>query len=112
MKKTIIPFTLALVAASALGQGTINFSNSSTALTSPPDRLVRFDASAASKDSAFVAGSAVFTNANAPGLRAQLYFGASTASEGSLTADTAAGATFRASTSTGVGTWLGAQRTL
>ena len=64
------------------GQGSVIFDNSVTWLSSPPDRLVRFT-NATSLDAAFSDGTPVFTNANNFGLRAQLYYGASTAAEGS-----------------------------
>ena len=96
----------ALIAFNSFGQGTVNFSNSSLDIVSPPDRLVRYDASAASINPAYTAGSRVFSNGTA-GLRAQLYFGASTANESSLVAVSAAPTTFRGSTSANVGTWIG-----
>jgi len=111
MKKSLLILTTVGAMASAFGQGTVNFSNLSTALTSPPDRLVRYDATAASLNSAFVAGAPVFSN-SVPGLRAQLYVGDSTTAEGSLIPTTAAPATFRGSTSASVGAWFNAVRTI
>jgi len=88
----------------AFAQGTVNFSNLSTALSSPPDRLVRFG------DVGFGNPGAVGTPASTngiPTLAAQLYYGASTATAGSLIAVSTAPGGLRASTSASVGTWFG-----
>ena len=96
---------------SGFAQGTVRFSNDTSDLPSPPDRFVRYDATAASLNPAYTAGSRIFSNGT-PGLRAQLYYGASTASESSLVAVSTAPSTFKSSTSANVGTWFSGGRTL
>src|SRR5215813_11513239 len=106
MKKSILTTLLSASTFAAFAQGTVNFSNLSTALSSPPDRLIRFG------DTGGVpgippAGTPASTNLF-PGLVAQLYFGASTANERSLAAVSTAPGTLRNSTSASVGTWFSA----
>lgn len=111
MKKVILTTLMSVAAVAAFAQGTVTFKNDSSVLASPPDRLVRFDATAASVNAAYTAGTPVYSNAN-PNIVAQLFYGASTAPEGSLVAVTTAPTTFRTSTSTSVGVWFGGTRTL
>ena len=96
---------------SGFAQGTVRFSNDSSDLASPPDRFVRYDSTATFVNPAYTAGSRVFSNGT-PGLRAQLYYGASTANESSLVAVTTAPTTFKNSTSASVGSWFSGGRTL
>jgi len=97
----------------AFAQGTVNFSNSSDDLSSPPDRLIRWDSYPYSpgQPTPFPVGSPVASN-GISGLRAQLYYGSSTASESSLVPVSVAPAMFRSSTSPNAGTWFGGTRTL
>ena len=93
-------------------QGVVNFANATTALPSPPDRLVRFQGAG----SAGVPDGTPFSTNASPtfdlsGYRAQLFYGA-TPNPGSMVAVTAAPASFRASTSANVGAWFGGLRTL
>ena len=99
-----------------LAQGTVNFSNATSAYgTNMPDYRVRFNPQAAVIDPA-LPGLLVSSNAanrDFTGLRAQLFYGASTQNNpGSFTAVTDAPATWRASTSANAGSWLGGFRTL
>jgi len=71
-------------------------------LSSPPDRLVRF-ASASTPGNPFGTNQAPAVGLQ---LRAQLYYGASTADEGSLVAVSTAPATLRPSTTSFPGTWF------
>jgi hypothetical protein len=106
MKKIIASGLLSLaVVISTHAQGTVTFANDSTSLSSPPDRLVRFNSTASTVNPLYVAGAPVFSNANT-GLRAILYYGSSTAAEGSLVAVTTAPSTFKNSASPNVGTWF------
>ena len=98
-------------AVSSFAQGTVRFSNDSTDLPSPPDRFVRYGDAASFFNPAYTYGSRVFSNGT-PGLRAQLYYGASTASQSSLVAVTASPVTFKSSTSANVGTWFSGGRNL
>jgi hypothetical protein len=93
MKKLLITSIMSLTAAVAFGQGTVFFANDSATLTSPPDRLIRFEGS----------------NLPATGtnLQVQLYYGATTASAGSLQPLSSAAARLRASTTTIPGVWSG-----
>ena len=103
MKKLIVAALLCGATISSFGQGTVNFSNLSTALSSPPERLIRFG------NAAFpwpAPGTPASTNLS-PGLVAQLFYGASTASASSLVAVSSAPGGLRASTSASVGTWFG-----
>lgn len=111
MKNLLAILFLLGAAVSAFAQGTVRFSNDSSDMASPPDRFVRYDATAANVNPAYTAGSRVFSNGT-PGLRAQLYFGASTANESSLVAVTVAPTTFKGSTSASVGSWFAGGRTL
>lgn len=111
MKKILLSAALVpFIAATCFAQGTVKFSNDSSDTASPPDRFVRYDATAASLNAAFVDGARVFSNA--AGLRVQLYFGSSTADASSLVAVSTAPSTFKQSTSGNVGTWFGGTRTL
>jgi len=93
-------------------QGIVSFNNTSAVLTSPPDRLVRFDplTIGTGAPNPFGTNNAPVVGAN---FVAQLYYGASTADEGSLTAVSVSPATFRPSTTANPGTWIvGQQRVL
>jgi hypothetical protein len=105
MKKLIVAALLCGSAVSSFGQGTVNFSNLSTALSSPPDRLIRFGVPG-SEWTGPPAGAPASTNL-INGLVAQLYYGASTAAAGSLVAVSSAPGGLRSSTSASVGTWFG-----
>ena len=116
MKKLLITATLIAAAGSAFAQGTVNFANATSSYgTNVPDHLVRFGPTAAQVNVA-LPGSLVASNSanvDLSGLRAQLFYGASTVNApGSLTAVTDAPATWRASTSANAGSWLGGFRTL
>jgi hypothetical protein len=108
MKKLILTTLTSMAAVAAFAQGTVNFVNDGVNLTSPPDRFIRFARGAS-------AGNAYGTNlARAVGTQyaVQLYYGASTAAEGSLIPLTAAPANLRASTSASAGIWInGGSRT-
>ncbi len=110
--RTILVGLISLAATTlSFGQGAVNFQNSTTAadplkLSSPPDRLVRWGASAHFLNAAFTNTGGVYSN-SVPGLVAQLYQGNSLAVEGTLTAVATAPLTFRPSTSAQVGVWRG-----
>ena len=104
MKKLFLTIVMSAATIAAFAQGTVNFSNLSTALASPPDRLVRFGGPGQAPWPA--AGTPASTNLN-PNLVAQLFYGASTAASGSLVAVSTAPGGLRASTSASVGTWFG-----
>ena len=117
MKRTLLAYLLALCPLSVLGQGTVNFSNATSSYgTNTPDHLLRWHPGAAIYYPALTAGGLVSSNyggVDLTGLRAQLFYGASTITHpGSLTAVIDAPATFRASTSANAGSWLGGFRTL
>ena len=100
---------LLLSSATTWAQGTVWFANQSSILSSPPDRFVRF-----LNVLGVVDGTPVSTNLsglNFSGLRAQLFYGASS-NESSLVAVQYDPASFRSSTSASVGTWFGGTRTL
>jgi hypothetical protein len=110
MKQVILTCVGLALATSAFGQGTVRFSNVSADLASPPDRLVRF---ATTVTNPFGTNNAPLVNFGTVSFRAQLYYGASTAAEGSLVAVSTAPAQFRASTTTAEpGTWAPGNRTL
>jgi hypothetical protein len=116
MKTALLVGLLTLCSLTGLSQGTVNFSNAtSTYGTNTPDHLLRFSSTTVQIDPA-LPGSLVASNTggvNLTGLRAQLFYGASTVNNiFSLTAVTDAPATFRASTSANAGAWLGGTRTL
>jgi hypothetical protein len=117
MKRTLLACLLALSPLCVLGQGTVNFSNATSVYgTNTPDHLLRWHPGAAIYYPALTAGGLVSSNyggVDLTGLRAQLFYGASTITHpGSLTAVIDAPATFRASTSANAGSWLGGFRTL
>jgi hypothetical protein len=102
MQRHLLACLLSATTLTAVAQGTVNFSNLSTALTSPPDRLIRFAETSISVN----AGAPATTNFY-PGLVAQLFYGTSTASQSSLFAVSTAPGTLRSSTSANAGTWFG-----
>jgi len=108
MKKTILTTLMSVVAVAGFAQGVVNFANDAGALSSPPDRLIRFGPTAGSANPFGTNGApAVGTN-----LQVQLYFGASTAAASSLQ-PVGTAARLRGSTTTAAGTWsAGGGRTL
>lgn len=113
MKKSLLILTTMIAVASAFGQGTVRFSNVPADLSSPPDREVRFAVGANNPTlSPFVTNGAPVNNVGTTSYRAQLYYGSSTATEGSLIAVTTAPAVFRASTGTPQGAWAAGNRTM
>lgn len=117
MKKTLVTIAAVITTSVAFAQGTVNFANATSAYgTATPSHLVTWAASASAFNSALIAGSLVSSNFGGviiPGLKAQLYYGASTISDvQSLTAVTTAPANFRSSTSANAGSWLGGTRSL
>lgn len=111
--------TLAVV--SAFAQGTVVFKNDVSAITSPPDRLVRFGAASvagvqglapSTQNAAWADGLAVMSNGVLSTIRVQLFYGAAGAADSSLIAVSTAPTSFRGSTSTSVGSWFGGTRTL
>jgi len=109
MKKLIISATFAMMAAACWGQGTVNFLNSPGNLSSPPDRLIRWDSvtiGTTASINPFGSNNAPVVNTSTHTYQAQLYFGSSTAAEGSLVAVSIAPNGFRASTSASPGQWL------
>jgi hypothetical protein len=96
MTKTL--FAIGLYAAvSSFGQGTVFFANDSATLSSPPDRLIRFEG-------------VPMTGTN---YVVQLYYGPTTATPSALIPVTSAPARLRASTTTLPGVWAaGGDRTL
>jgi len=95
---------MSVAAAAAFGQGTVNFLNDTVTLSTPPDRFIRFGTSA---------GTLAGLPAHGTNIQIQLYYGASTATAGSLVAVSTAPARLRASTTTAPGTWsAGGFRTL
>ena len=109
MKKILITTPLVMVSVAVLAQGTVTFDNRTSTLSSPPDRLVRYDPVTVGIDptyNPFGSNSAPVVNFNTVGgYKAALYYGASTDSEGSLVAVTEAPANFRLSTTANPGTW-------
>jgi hypothetical protein len=99
MKKVILTTLMSVAAVAAFAQGTINFANDGGAISSPPDRFVRYGPGAAAKG--FTPGTA----AGGTNIQIQLYYGVSGTPESSLVPLTAAPARLRVSTSTSVGTW-------
>jgi hypothetical protein len=108
-----LPFILLVLitGTDAHAQGSVNFSNQSTALSSPPDRLVRFDPVTVGTNAPnpFGTNDAPVVGTN---FVAQLFFGASTASEDSLAPVSTAPATFRTVTTASPGTWFNGNRTI
>jgi hypothetical protein len=110
MKQLLLTSLGLALATSAFAQGTVRFSNVSADLSSPPDRLVRFTSTAPTP---WATNNGVVVNFGTASYRAQLYYGASTASEASLVAVSSAPSLFRASTTTAEpGTWAPGNRTL
>jgi hypothetical protein len=111
MKKIVVALLFLGKLANTHGQGTLNFSNQSSALSSPPDRLIRFDPATVGTNSPnpFRTNEAPLVGTN---FVAQLFYGASTSPENSLVAVSTAPATFRASTSPNAGTWAPGTRTV
>lgn len=112
MKKLLLTTSLAVAGLVAYGQGTINFNNAtSTYGAATPSHLISFGTTASLVNSSLVAGGLVGNNSygvDLSALRAQLYYGSTTATSiGSLTAVTSAAGTFRVSTSLNVGSWVG-----
>jgi len=101
MKKLTLSILMSLASTGAFSQGIVNFANDTAILTPRPDRLIRF--------SPFSQLNPFGTN-NAPAVgtnyQVQLYYGASTASESSLIAVTAAPASLRPSTTRAPGVWF------
>jgi len=92
----------------ACAQGTVNFSSLSTALSSPPDRLIRFGPAPPGLVIPASQAQGLPANTNAiPTLVAQLYYGSSTAASFSLIAVSTTPGTLRSSTSASAGTWFG-----
>jgi hypothetical protein len=124
MKKLLLITTLAVTGSVAFGQGVVNFANASTAFSGDSSKLNRYTDTALNIPSAqstqtpvealgYASGALVYSNGVATTLRAQLYYGANGSSSfSSLTAVTAAPATFRASTSLNSGSWNGGNRTI
>lgn len=128
MKKLILITGTVLSAIGAFAQGTVNFSNASTAFTGDASKLNRWaetnqpgvvlaaNWSAQAFSTLPIApglpGGLVSSNAY-PSLKAQLYWGASTATAFSqLTAVTGPAAFFRSTTSANSGAWNGGNRTV
>jgi len=109
MKKVILTSLMSVAAIAAFAQGTVNFDNGTATLSSPPDRMVRF-LLATTPGNPYGSNNAIGVGTN---FQVQLYYGSSTAAEGSLTpVPVDAPATLRASTSTTLGWRLGGTRTL
>jgi hypothetical protein len=113
--KTLVKLlsTVVLVAfvEDAFAQGTVTFANATSSYgTNVPNHLLRFGNFTPWPNQLVTSNHA---GVNLSGLRAQLFYGASTlSSPGSLTAVTDAPATFRPSTSVNAGSWFGGTRTL
>ena len=117
MKKILLASALALVSVAGFAQGLVTFANASSAGWPNPtfDRLVHWDASAASFNPALTPGGLVSSN-QVPGLtslRAALYYAASTDYNlADFVAASGGPADFKNSTSTTVGSWFGHPDTL
>ena len=110
MKHLLFSWVAIALATSALAQGIVRFSNMSADVSSPPDRLVRFGTGVPNP---FGTNNAPVVNFGDYSFRAQLYYGASTADEGSLIPVTLAPSLFRSSTTTmEPGTWAPGTRIL
>ena len=111
MKRLFFLFPLLIGIASAFAQGIVVFDNRTVTLSSPPDRLVRFDPVTVGTDAPNPFGT---NNAPVVGTTflAQLYYGSSTATENSLVPVSSAPATFRNSTTANHGAWIQGVRTL
>jgi len=96
---------MSFTAALAFGQGTVWFDNASTTLSSPPDRLIRFE-SASTVGNVFGTAGAAAVGTN---FFVNLYYKAGTVTDDSLLtlATKTTQSKLRASTSTAVGTWSG-----
>ncbi len=108
MRILLVGITSLFIASAAFGQGTIDFNNVSSKLSSPPDRLVRNTNSI----TPFGTNNAPVVNTGTTSYRAQLYYATNGTVEGSLVAVTSAPAVFRLSTTANPGTWNGGVRTL
>ena len=117
MKALLLAITLIAVVSSAFAQGIVTFANATSSYGSAvQDHLIRWAPWVQNLDPALTPGGLVSSNSggvNMTGLRAQLFYGASTInSPMSLSAVTNAPATFRSSTSANAGSWIGGTRTL
>src|SRR5437867_4450061 len=103
LKRALHVFSAVAAIATAHAQGLVDFLNDSDALSSPPDRLIRF-ASANTPGNPFGTNNAPAVGTN---LLVQLYYGASTASQSSLVPVSTAPAHLRASSTSQPGAWAG-----
>jgi len=96
---------------SAFAQGTVRFSNLTTDLPFPPDRLVRFDpvTVGTSAPNPFGTNGAPVVGTN---YLAQLFYGPLSASAADLVAVSSEPARFRSTTTANPGTWIGGARDL
>lgn len=116
MKRLLLTTAMALTAVVSYGQGSINFSDSTSSWTvATPDYRLRWDASATQFNPLLTSGGLVASNyagVNLTGLRVELLYGASTVNSLSgLTEVNGGYATFRGSTSANSGSWFGGTRT-
>jgi hypothetical protein len=125
MRKLFVILCAALGAAAAFGQGTVNFVNDSSEFGGDTSKLLHWAdgvqpgvvlnpglTGLPAASVGLVAGGLVTSN-SFPSLRAQLYYGASTATSFSqLTAITGPPASFRSTTSANGGAWNGGNRTV
>src|SRR5438046_373653 len=102
MKKVDVSILMALTAMTAFSQGTVFFANDSVSLPSPPDRLIRFSLFSPPTANPYGTNLAPAVGTN---YQVQLYFGASTAAESSLTPVTATPARLRPTTTSSPGVW-------
>jgi hypothetical protein len=118
MKKLLLTSAATFLTVAVFGQGQINFNNAATIAGWNPaaDRNVKFDATAASVNAAYVAGLNVSSNlagTDLGSLRAALYYAASTVTDLSqFIAASGASSSFKTSTSATAGSWFGGTRTL
>lgn len=116
MKKLLLTAGLVALTTAAFAQGSVNFANATSAYGAvTPSHLLTWADSATNFNALLTPGSLVssnFAGVIVPGLRAQLYYGASTANSlAGMTAEPNL-ANFRSSTSANAGSWLGGTRTL
>lgn len=118
MKKVLLTIAAAALTTAAFGQGVVTFANASS---TPGWAVATFDRLAhwgSSVPAPLVPGAPVVSNApagtvNLTGLRAALYYAASTQNDINLfTAASGGSASFKASTSATAGSWFGGNRTL